>query len=113
MTTRLTVGDRIFNHGDMANASHFGTVESVIPNTWGVESYGIKTDDGERYTIDENSIDAEYKGHAGTRIVRESAYRAFRARSLADAAARMERTRRSRRNVNRAADRLHAIRHPK
>jgi hypothetical protein len=81
MKVTLTVGDRVYNHGDMANSPHFGTVSEVISDRWGVQ-YRIKPDDGSDrsrdYTIPAVMIDPVFKGHSGTRIVPESAYLAWR-----------------------------------
>lgn len=81
---RLEVGTRIYNHGDMANPSHFGTVTALIPATrFAPESLEITRDEHEEgyqdvYTIYAMSVDSEFQGHSGTRIVTEAEYLRWR-----------------------------------
>ena len=83
---RLEVGTRIYNHGDMANASHFGTVTEVRTDKWGT-NYTIAPDpDGDYphgpYTIPAALVSPAFLGHGGTRIVTEAAFQEYRAASI-------------------------------
>ncbi len=77
----LIKGTRIFNTGDMANDSHFGTVTEVKFSEWGT-NYLITLDgESERnssYWVSHMSFSPVYKGHCGTRFVTEEAYNAFK-----------------------------------
>jgi len=106
----LTVGTRIYNHGDMANASHFGTIIAIINSGYGTH-YKIKIDDepeGRRprttyeYTAPASMFCEEFKGHSGTRFVTETEYDRWHAASIAE----MERQMRA--TLNRA----HAVSEP-
>lgn len=85
---RLQVGIRIFNHGDMANPSHFGTITEVAADQWSVR-YRIMPDaplyEGDReapYWIPAALLSERYLGHGGTRIVTESEHRRYRAERI-------------------------------
>lgn len=77
--TQIAVGTRIYNAGDMANPSHFGVVISRMP----FGDLCILADDGHRYFVAESSFSAEYRGHCGTRLVTEAAYRRWRSGQIA------------------------------
>jgi hypothetical protein len=75
----LQKGQRIYNHGDMANPSHFGTVTDVKG-----ENYEITPDAGSNYDhgpywIPQFTLSPVFLGHGGTRIVTEQAYTDWRA----------------------------------
>lgn len=74
----LPTGTRLYDHGDMANESQWGTITAVESDTWGTH-YTVETDGGGSYRIDTGFVSAEFKGHSGTRIVTEEAYNAYRA----------------------------------
>ena len=72
--TPLTIGTRIYNHGDMANPSYFGTITGMNDN-----HYEITPDDcGKPAWVLKAMVSPEFKGHSGTRIVTEAAYHAWR-----------------------------------
>jgi len=80
----LSIGTRIFNGGDMANAEHFGTITKIIQTRWQQE-YEITPDpDAERkpYTIPFCGFSDVYLGHGGTRFVTEEAYKAYRMKKI-------------------------------
>lgn len=77
----LAVGTRVYNHGDMANAPHFGTITEVRNgHIW------IKPDpDSDRegvYGFPICLVAPVFKGHSGTRVVTEAAYKAWREAQL-------------------------------
>lgn len=79
---KVIIGTRVFNHGDMANIEHFGTITAIESG-----HYEITPDaDSERtkpYCIPFCLFSPVYKGHGGTRFVTEEAYEAFRAEQIA------------------------------
>lgn len=78
----IAIGTRLYNHGDMANASHFSTVTEVNSDKWGTH-IKVQTDDGATYQIEACMISPVYKGHGGTRIVTAEVYRAWREERIA------------------------------
>jgi len=86
----LTVGARIFNHGDMANCPYFATITQVRNSEWG--SFITVRPDGEEetHTIATYTVGDVYKGNGLTRIVTEAAYLAWHAAQLARITARRE-----------------------
>ena len=77
----LTVGTRIYNHGDMANFDHFGTITKITRDPRFSDQYEITPDDEEEkeaYWISPIAFSKEYKGHGGTRIVTEESYKEWR-----------------------------------
>ena len=85
-TIQLEVGTRIYNHGDMANFPHFGTITKIIKSNRFSDQYEITPDaESDRegsYTVCCSAISPEFKGHSGTRIVTEKAYREYRKAQL-------------------------------
>ncbi len=76
--TTLEIGTRIWNNGDMANASHFGTVTGMRGDHYEITAdNGDEIGRGKPYYIPACMVSPEFKGHGGTRIVTEAAYRAF------------------------------------
>ena len=78
----VTKGTRIFNHGDMANWSHFGTITKITTDRWGTHLH-ITPDNEEgsergSYTVSMSMLSKEYRGHSGTRIVTEDVYNKWR-----------------------------------
>lgn len=75
----LEVGTRMFNHGDMANTEHFGTIAEVIETPDGDHHYRIQVDDdpAREYAIHADFVSKEYLGHGGSRIVTEEAYHEY------------------------------------
>jgi len=74
----LKIGQRIFNHGDMCNQSHFGTIVCVTVDKWGVH-YNIQPDgDGKSYWVEGYTFSDEYKGNGMTRMVTKEAYDEYR-----------------------------------
>jgi hypothetical protein len=82
----LPIGTRIYNNGDMANASHFGTITAHKPAGRFTAQVQITPDsDAERpaYWIPPAAFSEKYLGHGGTRFVTESAYRTWRESQMA------------------------------
>lgn len=78
-------GDRLYNHGDMANQSHFGTVVDVEEGRFGTSVTIQPDEDGPRdgeYEISLALIDEEFEGHSGTRVVPEMEYYRYRVRRI-------------------------------
>lgn len=87
MIDNLTVGTKMYNHGDMANPDHFGTITRVIKNRWGVK-YEITKDEGSAYEygpyiISAVQVSEKYLGNGMSRIVTKDAYMAFREECMA------------------------------
>jgi hypothetical protein len=79
----LSVGDRIYNHGDMANEAHNGLVDQVRTDRWGT-NYRIVHENGvDTYWITPVHVSPVYLGHGGTRIVKLDEYKRFRRERLA------------------------------
>lgn len=76
----LTLGMRVYNHGDMANFDHFGTITKINKDSRFGDQYQITPDDEDigEYWVSYLTFSEEYKGHAGTRIVTEENYKAWR-----------------------------------
>ena len=76
----LTQGTEIFNHGDRANASHFGTVSEIKTDRWGIRYLITPEADADRspYWISASTISSAYQGNGLTRIVTKAAYLEFR-----------------------------------
>jgi hypothetical protein len=86
MATKIEIGTRIYNRGDMCNPSHFGTVTRIFPNDRFGDQIEITPDEGtERgpYRITSAMVSTVDKGNGSTRIVTEAAYRAFHAAQTA------------------------------
>lgn len=84
----LTKGTKIYNHGDMANVEHFGTVTAIR------RGYGYEiTPDAETglkpYTIPAYTVSETYSGNGTTRIVTAEAYYAWRRERVSAMAAAM------------------------
>lgn len=86
----VTVGTRVYNHGDMANPSHHGTITRIIPaSNYAPQQVEITRDepmDGfkDSYVVYASMVGDEFKGHSGTRIVTETAYQIWRLERLAN-----------------------------
>lgn len=87
-TQTIEIGMRIYNRGDQMNVDRWATVTAIAPCRW----YGLKielTTDAEDdlpvkvYTVPVHCIDHVDKGHGGTRIVTEAAYRKREAEQIA------------------------------
>ena len=79
--SELPIGTRVYNHGDMANCSHFGTITGYRHGQ--VE---ITPDEGGRniaYCVPAVMFSSVFAGHSGTRFVTEAAYKAYRAEQIA------------------------------
>jgi hypothetical protein len=79
--SELPIGTRIYNHGDMANRPHFGTVTRHLPHKRWPAQVEITPDAGaerDPYTISPAVFSPVYRGHGGTRLVTEAAYYAWR-----------------------------------
>ncbi len=77
-TLNIEVGTRIYNHGDMANVAHFGTITKIADNY-----ITIKIDDTEKtYCIPACMFSPVFKGNGLTRIVTEKAYKEYRKEML-------------------------------
>ena len=77
------VGQRIYNGGDMANPSHFGTISEVRITHYGIDyKIVVDGDDEKPYWIGHCNFSQEYKGHGGTRLVTLEAYQAWRTEQL-------------------------------
>lgn len=75
---KLSIGTRIYNHGDMANPSHFGTVtRNERGHYWIMPDPDADYRHGE-YAIPEVMLSETFLGHGGTRIVTEAEYNRWR-----------------------------------
>ena len=85
MATELTVGTRVYNHGDRANIDHFGTITEVRTDQWGT-NYQITPDadstSTEPYWVFAAAFANEYQGNGLTRFVTEDAYQDYRETQL-------------------------------
>lgn len=91
--TARAEGTRIYNHGDMANQPHFGTIIQNSTDAWG-EHVTIRTDaedskfdpedrvESHDYTVPASMVGDIFKGNGLTRIVTEEAYQAWRAAEI-------------------------------
>ena len=83
------IGTRIYNHGDMANVEHSGTIIRAWKDRWG-SHYEVQIDDEDeaegykqhRYIIEAIMISPVYKGHGGTRIVTEAEHARWQAEQI-------------------------------
>jgi len=93
-----TAGARIFNHGDMANVPHHGTITQVHEDEWGgwveITTDAQPSDFGPEFSVDSytyrispRQIGHVYNGNGLTRIVTEEAYNAWREAQLTKLAA--------------------------
>ena len=74
----LTIGTRIYNNGDMANPSHFGTIIQVTTDKYGMK-YKIREDEtGKEYWVESYIVSETYSGTHATRIVTETEYDRWR-----------------------------------
>ncbi len=82
----LPVGTEIFNHGDMANHSHFGVVTGIKRNSRFGDQLEITPVNGPEnipcdrkpYYVPPCMFSREYAGHGGTRLVTKATYLAWR-----------------------------------
>lgn len=83
----LAVGDRVFNGGDVRNHEHFGTITAEKKGNYGhdfqITPDEDSGDDCEPYWIAAYTVQDIYKGHGGTRIVTEAAYKVWREERIA------------------------------
>jgi hypothetical protein len=80
----LSVGDRVYNHGDMANRPAFGTIKDIVSGSSGRQ---ILVEWDEKYNKKDSCLfpygfSEKFLGHGGTRLVTEKAYREWRKRQL-------------------------------
>ncbi len=80
----LTIGTRIFNHGDMANVPSWSVIIDRKATDYGVTYTLVDEDDGHAWGIFAAQVTDEYKGNGLTRIVTEAAYLRYRAEKLAE-----------------------------
>lgn len=74
----VTIGDRIYYTGDMANSPAWGTVAQVTP-----QDVAIKRDgDNHVMHIWPCGIGSIYRGHCDPRFVTEKAYRAYQPNNI-------------------------------
>ena len=73
----IKTGDRLYNHGDMANIPKFGEIKGFETSKWG--SFIIVQWENNENTSKVQSciLSPEYKGNGLTRIVTEKAYDNF------------------------------------
>ena len=86
----VTIGDRVYFRGDMANHPWWARVERIGER--GLLTLRIEGDAqafGDELPLYAWQIHTIDRGHGGTRHVTESAYRAFRAQRLAESKAEM------------------------
>lgn len=76
---KLRVNDRIYFHGDMANAEGWFRVQQFEAHGLrGLFHVALQEEDGDRhFVISTNMVEPEYHGHAGTRFCTERAYKAW------------------------------------
>lgn len=83
----LPIGTRVFNNGDMANESHFGTITDHKPAGRFSAQVEITPDEGSDrsgpYWIMPGAFSKAYDGTGLTRFVTEAAYKAWRQERLA------------------------------
>ena len=81
----LSIGDRIYYTGDMANDQGRGVVFGRDgDNVWGA-NVDILMDDGRVIKgLEEINFSERYLGHGGTRFVLESEYMRWRAERISD-----------------------------
>jgi hypothetical protein len=88
----IEIGTEIYYHGDMANQSGFFKVvnvdyvypgQSIQGAEFELQELDGEFSEGRKFKIFGSMIDAEYKGHGGTRFVTRAAYDAYRAELLA------------------------------
>ena len=86
----LTTGTRIYNHGDRANLSHFGTITKIETDRWGTHLHITPDPDTDRkpYFIEPHNISKVYAGNGLTRFVLESEYDRYRTEKIAEMAKR-------------------------
>lgn len=74
--TELSVGQRVYNRGDMANIEHWGTITAIVPPGRFSDCITIEPDEEEiqEYSISACMISDVDLGHGGTRIVTESSF---------------------------------------
>ena len=77
-----TIGTKVFNHGDMANHSMWGTITEIKTDRFGVW-FVVKYDNGLVDHMPKSGLSKTYKGHAGTRVVTEAAYNESRQQLMA------------------------------
>lgn len=80
MKEMLSVGTEIYNHGDMANCPHFGTIVEVSNKSNFPAQYKIKVngEDNHEYWVLAMGFSKEYKGNGSTRLVTKEAYKQFK-----------------------------------
>ncbi len=84
MQIKIEVGTEVYNHGDQANASHFGKVVEIKSDRYGTQVKVEPQDSAAKpYWISTCIFSAEFKGHSGTRSVLKEAYQAWREASRA------------------------------
>lgn len=77
---QLSIGQRIYNRGDMANVEHFGTITRLVPAGRFADVVEITPDEGSErgaYRISSAMISDVDLGHGGTRIVTVEARKAY------------------------------------
>ena len=83
--TKLEIGTRVFNNGDMANQEHFGTITNIVVSKWGTDieiTPDAGSDRTSSYTVPIAAFSPKYLGHGGTRFVTEAAYKEWRAERI-------------------------------
>jgi hypothetical protein len=86
----LNIGTRVYNNGDMANQSHFGTVTDIKTGRFGTQIEITPDADSDRtrpYFVPPCAFSQKFLGHSGTRFVTEAAYREWRQERLSAFAA--------------------------
>lgn len=80
-----TIGDRLFNRGDVCNREHFGTVTNIKPGRFGTQ-VEVTPDEGSGragpYWITPAQVSTVDRGNGSTRIVTEAAYKALRQQQI-------------------------------
>jgi hypothetical protein len=75
---KLSIGQRVFNRGDMANIEHFGTITKIIPPGRFSDQIEITPDEesdrDKPYFISSCMISDVDKGNGSTRFVTKEAY---------------------------------------
>ena len=78
----LAIGTKIYNHGDICNPSHFGTVTAHKITDMSIQLCITEDGSDNAYWVSVNSFDRVFKGHGGTRLVTAAAYHAYRAEMM-------------------------------
>lgn len=78
MSIELTIGQRVFNNGDMANVEHWGTIVEKKPGQVKIQP-DKDSDRTDAYWVHECSFSKKYLGNGLSRFVTKAAYDEWKA----------------------------------